>query len=274
MSNHRFIIFCVTAIAVVILSCGGRGDRRNDIILATTTSFQDTGLLDALVPMFENKSGYRVKAIAVGSGQALFIGKRGEADILLVHSPEAEEQFMKQGYGLERRPLMQSDFVIIGPHEDSARIRGLKSAPAAFRAIARAKSLFISRGDKSGTHMKEKRIWQEANIDPEHERWYQQTGMGMGQTIAIADEKRGYTLADRGTYLTLKKQIGLVILIEGCRELNNPYHVILVHPKTLPLINAEGARAFADFLGSPAAQHIIRTYGVEQFGQPLFHPMR
>jgi len=258
--------------AVSIFSCGG-SERRNDIILATTTSVQDTGLLDALVPTFEHTSGYRVKAIAVGSGQALFMGGRGEADILLVHSPEDEERFMKQGCGLERRPLMQSDFVIIGPPEDAARIRGLQSAAAAFSAIARTKSLFISRGDNSGTHNKEKRIWQEANIEPEHARWYQQTGMGMGQTIAIADEKRGYTLADRGTYLTLKKQISLVILLGGCRELKNQYHVILVHPQTLSLVNAKGARAFADFLESPSAQHIIRRYGVEQFGQPLFRPM-
>lgn len=274
MKSRISIIAGVAFIAMLSLSCGGRDEKRNDIILATTTSVQDSGLLDVLVPMFENKSGYRVKTIAVGSGQALFMGGRGEADILLVHSPEAEERFMKQGCGLERRPLMRSDFVILGQEEDPARIRGLKSAAKAFRAIARAKLPFISRGDNSGTHLKEKRIWQEADINPEGARWYQQTGMGMGQTIAIADEKRGYTLADRGTYLALKKQVSLVILVEDCRGLENQYHVILVNPNTLPLVNAEGARAFAAFLFSPAAQQIIRTYGVEQFGQPLFHPIR
>ena len=172
---------------------------QKNLILATTTSTQDSGLLDVLIPMFEKKTGYFVKTIAVGSGQAMTMGQKGEADVLLVHSPDAEKKFMAEGYGVNRLIVMHNDFVVIGPPADPAAIKGAKSTPEAFKKIAAAGSLFLSRGDNSGTHAKEKGIWKAAGIKPEGQKWYQQTGLGMGQTLNVAAEKKGYTLADRGT---------------------------------------------------------------------------
>jgi tungstate transport system substrate-binding protein len=245
---------------------------QKDIIFATTTSTQDTGLLDELIPVFEKKAGFMVKTIAVGSGQAMAMGERGEADVLLVHSPEAEEKFMKGGFGINRRIVMHNDFVILGPKEDTAKIRGLKSAFESFRKIASSQSLFISRGDNSGTHVKELKLWQQAGIDVEKKKWYQQTGLGMGQTLSVAEEKGGYTLCDRATYLALKKNIGLVVLVEGDRSLMNIYHVIQVNPGKFPKINAAGGRAFADFWVLPDTQKMIREFGIKKFGGILFHP--
>jgi tungstate transport system substrate-binding protein len=242
------------------------------IILATTTSTQDSGLLDVLLPIFEKETGYFVKTIAVGSGQAMTMGQKGEADVLLVHSPAAEKKFVAEGYGINRRLIMHNDFIIIGPPEDPAKIRGLKSSSEAFKKIASPKALFLSRSDKSGTHVKEMDIWKAAGIKPEGEKWYQQTGLGMGQTLNVAAEKKGYTLADRGTYLALKKSLGLDILVEGDAILLNIYHVIEVNPAKWPKVNAAGAKAFADFMVSKETQDIIRTFGVEKFGSPLFFP--
>lgn len=242
------------------------------IILATTTSIQDSGLLDVLIPIFEKETGYFVKTIAVGSGQAMAMGQKGEADVLLVHSPEEEERFVEDGYGINRRLVMHNDFVILGPPEDTAKIRGMTSASEAFKKIASQNALFISRGDNSGTHAKEKQIWNSAGINPEEKRWYQQTGLGMGQTLNVAAEKKGYTLADRGTYLALKKSLGLDILVEGDGILLNIYHVIQVNPAKWPEVNAEGGKRFADFMVSSQPQEIIRTFGVETFGSPLFFP--
>ena len=200
--------------------------QQKHIILATTTSTQDSGLLDVLIPIFEKKTGYFVKTIAVGSGQAMAIGQKGEADVLLVHSPDAEIKFVSQGYGINRRLIMHNDFIIVGPEKDPAGIKGIKSSVDSFKKIAKLNSLFISRGDNSGTHVKENVIWKESGIDPTKEKWYQQTGLGMGQTLNIASEKKAYTLADRGTYLALKKRLALGILVEGDSILLNIYHVI------------------------------------------------
>ncbi len=242
------------------------------IILATTTSTQDSGLLDVLIPIFEKDTGYFVKTIAVGSGQAMAMGQKGEADVLLVHSPSAERKFVAEGYGINRRIVMHNDFVIVGPPEDQAKIKGIKLASEAFKKIASARALFLSRGDKSGTHSKEMEIWKETGAKPEGERWYQQTGLGMGQTLSVASEKRGYTLSDRGTYLALKKNLGLNILVEGDAILLNIYHVIEVNPARWKKVNAIGAKAFADFMVSEKAQEIIKTFGVDRFGSPLFFP--
>ncbi len=242
------------------------------VILATTTSTQDSGLLDHLIPIFEKKTGYFVKTIAVGSGQAITMGQRGEADVLLTHSPEAEKKFVREGFGVNRRLVMHNDFIIVGTPEDPARIRGMKSAIESFKRIAQAKSLFLSRGDHSGTHTKEKEVWNLAGIKPEGERWYQQTGLGMGQTLNVTAEKKGYTLTDRGTYLALKKNLPLDILVEGDRILLNSYHVIEVNPTKWPKVNTAGAKAFADFMISKETQEIIRTFGVDKFGSPLFFP--
>jgi tungstate transport system substrate-binding protein len=246
--------------------------QQKTIILSTTTSTQDSGLLDVLIPIFEKKTGYFVKTIAVGSGQAMAMGQKGEADVLLVHSPTAEKKFVAEGYGINRRLIMHNDFIIVGPSEDSAKIKGLKLASEAFKKIASAKALFLSRSDKSGTHSKEMDIWKTSGIKPEGEKWYQQTGLGMGQTLNVTAEKKGYTLADRGTYLALKKNLGLDILVEGDAILLNIYHVIEVNPTKWPKVNVPGGKAFADFMVSNETQGIIKTFGVDKFGSPLFFP--
>jgi len=242
------------------------------IILATTTSTQDSGLLDVLLPIFEEKTDYFVKTIAVGSGQAMAMGQKGEADVLLVHSPEAEKKFIAEGYGINRRIIMHNDYVIAGPSEDPAKLKGMKSSLEALKKIASAKGLFLSRGDNSGTHAKEKAIWKAAGVNPEGEKWYQQTGLGMGQTLSVAAEKKGYTLADRGTYLSLKKNLGLDILVEGDAILLNIYHVIEVNPSKWPKVNTAGAKAFADFMVSKETQEVIKNFGVDKFGSALFFP--
>ena len=242
------------------------------IILATTTSTQDSGLLDVLIPIFEKKTGYMVKTIAVGSGQAMAMGERGEADVLLVHSPDAEKKFMEKGYGLNRMLVMHNDFIIVGPAADPAKIKEMKSSAEAFKKIAESQSLFMSRGDNSGTHAKEKAFWKAAGVSRAGQKWYQETGLGMGQTLGVAGEKKGYTLSDRGTYLSLKKNLGLEILCEGDPLLLNVYHVIEVNPAKWPKVNAAGAKAFADFIVSAEAQKVISTFGVDKFGSPLFFP--
>jgi tungstate transport system substrate-binding protein len=246
--------------------------QQKNIILATTTSTQDSGLLDVLIPMFEKKTGFFVKTIAVGSGQAMAMGQKGEADVLLVHSPAAEKKFVAEGYGVNRRLIMHNDFIVVGPGEDPAKIKGTKSTPDSFKKIAASGALFLSRADKSGTHTKEMGIWQAAGINPEGQKWYQQTGLGMGQTLNVASEKKGHTLADRGTYLALKKNLSLDILAEGDAILLNIYHVIEVNPAKFSKVNVAGGKAFADFMVSKEAQDVVKTFGVEKFGSPLFFP--
>ncbi|MBU2226413.1 MAG: substrate-binding domain-containing protein [Proteobacteria bacterium] len=248
------------------------GPAQKNLILATTTSTQDSGLLDVLIPIFEKKAGYFVKTIAVGSGQAMAMGQKGEADVLLVHSPVAEEKFMAEKSGVNRLIVMHNDFVVVGPSADPAAIKGSKTSSEAFKEIAAAGALFLSRGDNSGTHAKENEIWKAAGISPEGQKWYQQTGLGMGQTLNVASEKRGYTLADRGTYLVLKKNLGLEIQMEGDPLLLNVYHVIQVNPAKWPKVNAGGAKAFSDFMVSAEAQGIIKTFGVAKYGSSLFFP--
>ncbi len=245
---------------------------QKDIILATTTSTQDSGLLDLLVPRFEKQSGFRVKTIAVGSGQAMAMGQRGEADVLLVHSPEAERKFVAEGFGLQRRRVMHNDFIVVGPPADPAGIKATTSALEGFRRIVSASAPFVSRGDNSGTHAQEKKLWKAAGLNPEDQKWYQQTGLGMGQTLNVAAEKSAYTLADRGTYLALRKNLGLAILSEGDALLLNVYHVIEVNPTRFPKVNAAGAKAFGDFLLGKETQALIATFGLEKFGSPLFFP--
>jgi len=265
------LMLAVTAVLFISGTVSAHAGPRT-IILATTTSTQDSGLLDVLIPIFEKKTGYFVKTIAVGSGQAMAMGQKGEADVLLVHSPGAEKKFVAEGYGVNRRLIMHNDYIIVGHSEDPAKIKGMKSSSESFEKIASAKALFLSRGDHSGTHSKEKAIWKAAGINPEAERWYQQTGLGMGQSLSVTAEKKGYTLTDRGTYLALKKNLNLDILIEGDAILLNIYHVIEVNPARWLKVNAVGAKAFADFMISKETQDIIKTFGVDKFGSPLFFP--
>lgn len=246
--------------------------QQRNVILATTTSTQDSGLLDVLIPIFEKQTGYFVKTIAVGSGQAMAMGQKGEADVLLVHSPDAEKNFMAAGNGVQRRLVMHNDFIVVGPPADPAAVKTAKTSVESFKKIAQTNAVFMSRGDNSGTHSKEKAIWKAAAINPDGQKWYQQTGLGMGQTLSVAAEKKAYTLADRGTYLALKKNLGLDILNEGDALLLNVYSVIEVNPAKFKKINADGGKAFADFMVAKATQEIVGKFGVDKFGSPLFFP--
>ena len=241
------------------------------VILSTTTSTQDSGLLDLLVPLFQKRTGYTVKAISVGTGQALALAARGEADVCLVHAPDAEKKYVSEGLLLNRRLVMHNDFLIVGPAGDPARIKGLASAADALRRLAEAKITFVSRGDNSGTHQLEKKLWKEAELDPSG-AWYLQAGQGMGATLVIAWEKQAYSLTDRGTFLAFKKRVQLVPLVEKDRILLNIYSVLEPDPTKFPRINVAGGKAFADFMVSKEAQDIIRTFGTEKFGEPLFFP--
>jgi tungstate transport system substrate-binding protein len=242
-----------------------------DLLLVSTTSTQDTGLLDVLLPAFTTKTGYTVQLVAVGSGQALKIGEQGNADVILLHSPAAEKEFVANGFGVDRRLVMHNDFVIVGPASDPAGIRGEMPVDALKRIFA-SRTTFASRGDDSGTHVKELALWKKAGLDPTGEDWYIETGQGQGATLSIASEKDGYALTDRGTFLAYQSNVGLEILVEGDPFLLNVYHVITVNPEKYPKINLEGAKAFTDFVTSDEGQKIIAEFGVEKYGQPLFFP--
>ncbi|MRR57776.1 MAG: tungsten ABC transporter substrate-binding protein [Deltaproteobacteria bacterium] len=271
LKNITFSLITLAFAAFVAVPAQAAPAMKN-LILATTTSTQDSGLLDELLPVFEKSTGYFVKTISVGSGQAMKMGEKGEADVLLVHSPDAEKKFVAEGYGVNRRLVMHNDFIVLGPASDPAKIKGVKTTKDAMKKIADAGALFLSRGDNSGTHALEKKLWKGAGLNPEGQKWYQQTGLGMGQTLSVAAEKNGYTIADRGTYLSLRKNLGLDILLEGDASLLNIYHVIEVNPAKWPKVNAAGAKAFADFMVSKKAQAIIKTFGVKKFGGALFFP--
>jgi tungstate transport system substrate-binding protein len=271
MHRTKRILFPLLLLVLMSIAAPA-GAAPKSLILATTTSTQDSGLLDLLIPIFEKESGHFVKTIAVGSGQAMAMGKKGEADVLLVHSPDDEKKFMTEGFGVDRRLVMHNDFIIVGLASDPAKIRTAKTSAEAMKKISQSGSLFLSRGDNSGTHAKEKKLWKTAGINPEGQKWYQQTGLGMGETLNVAAEKKGYTLADRGTYLALKKRLGLEILMQGDPKLLNVYHVIEVNPAKWPKVNAAGAKAFGDFMVSKKTQDLIGTFGVDKYGSPLFFP--
>ncbi|RPI95613.1 MAG: tungsten ABC transporter substrate-binding protein [Spirochaetales bacterium] len=261
--------------AVAVLAAGTAlwaADRGKEVVLATTTSTLDSGLLDELIPVFQKKTGYFVKPIGVGSGQAMAMGERGEADVLLVHSPDAEKKFMDAGFGKNRRIVMHNDFVIVGPGKDPAGVKGSATVIDALKKVASTETLYITRADNSGTHAKEIKMWKSTGVDPKGKKWYHETGLGMGQTLSVASEKAGYTLSDRGTYLSMKKGLALAILREGDRDLLNIYHVIEVNEAKWPKVNAAGAKAFADFMVSAGAQRLVKKYGVAKYGAPLFFP--
>jgi tungstate transport system substrate-binding protein len=244
-----------------------------NLILATTTSTQDSGLLDVLVPLFQDQTGFTVQTVAVGSGQAMQMGTECNADVLLVHSPAAEKTFMDEGSGKERELVMHNDFIIVGPAADPAGIKGMSAADS-FKAIAAAEAPCVARADKSGTSTKELGIWKAAELDPAttNPAWYIETGQGMGASLTIASEKGAYTLTDRATYLANKDKLQLDILAEGEKALLNIYHVITVNPEKCAKNNYDGAVVFKDFMVSPATQEVIGQFGVEKFGQPLFTP--
>lgn len=264
------VLMSLALLLIALVACQS-GPKNTSIILATTTSTQDSGLLDALLPIFEEQTGYVVKTIAVGTGQALKMGEEGNADVLMVHAPASEIEFMDNGFGVDRLLVMHNDFVIVGPKEDPAQVQTATSIVAAFEKMASAQAVFVSRGDDSGTHKKELAIWKEANIAPSG-NWYIESGQGMGATLKIASEKDAYTLTDRATYFANLEILDLVILFEGDPQLLNVYHVIAVNPEKWPNVNREGAAAFSEFLVSDQGQAIIAEFGLVKFGQPLFFP--
>jgi tungstate transport system substrate-binding protein len=270
-----FASVVLAASLMVIAGCGGSGGNaieRSVLILATTTSTQDSGLLDEWVPMFEAENPYSVKVIAVGSGEAMSMGREGECDVMLVHSPAAEEEIVAEGFAVDRKAVMHNDFILVGPASDPAGVKGADTAKDAFsRIAAAAASEFISRGDESGTHTKELKIWDEAGIEPAG-AWYVESGKGMGDTLRIANEREAYTIADRGTYLSLKDSLELEVLSEGDPAYFNNYHVMNVNPEKYPDVNIEGSRAFNAFCVSREAQEFLNEFGVEKYGEPLFYP--
>lgn len=242
------------------------------LTLATTTSTRDSGLLDVLLPEFEEKTGIRVKAVAVGSGQALELGRRGDADVILSHAPEAEERFVAEGHSSARQLVMYNDFVLVGPAADPAEVSSADSVNAALQRVARHQAPFVSRGDRSGTHLKEQSLWRAAGLQ-KRGAWYIEGGSGMAETLRMASEKQAYTLADRGTFLSQRQQLDLRILISRDSQLHNPYAVLVVNPQKHPGVKSDEARRFAEFLQSPDVQARIASYGIEQFGEPLFFPL-
>jgi tungstate transport system substrate-binding protein len=245
--------------------------ERKDIILATTTSTQDSGLLDVLLPLFEKQTGYRVKTIAVGTGEALAMGKRGDADVLLAHAPAHEKEIVAEGFAVNRQVVMHNDFLIVGPEGDPAGIHGSDNGVESVTKIAKSRALFTSRGDNSGTHLREMSLWKAAAIETDGE-WYISSGQGMGAALLFAAHRDAYVLTDRGTYLSSKERTGLVPHVEGDPLFLNVYSVMQVNPERFPMVNHAGAKAFSEFIRGREAQEIIRGFGVEKFGQPLFIP--
>jgi tungstate transport system substrate-binding protein len=264
----RLLLVALTSLSLAMLAQA----QSNTVILSTTTSTQDSGLLDTLVPLFEKKTGLTVKTITVGTGQALALAARGEADVALVHAPSIERRYVEEGKMRNRRLVMYNDFVIIGPEDDPAKIKGMPKAVDALKRIAETQSRFVSRGDKSGTQVLEQGLWKRAGIEPKG-TWYIESGQGMGQTLGIANDRRAYTITDRGTWLAFQKRIRLPILVEKDKPLLNIYSVMEINPANGPRVNVAGGKAFADFMVAPETQILIRTFSVDKFGQPLFVPI-
>ena len=242
------------------------------VVVATTTSTQDSGLLDMLVPIFERKTGYTVKTASVGTGQALALAARGEADVALVHAPTLEKKYVAEGKLSNRRLVMYNDFVIAGPDTDPAKIKGEKTAAAALKKIAGAGARFVSRGDRSGTHILEQDLWKRAEVTPAAS-WYIESGQGMGATLGIANDRGAYVLTDRATLMAFGRRAALSIFVEGDRPLLNVYAVMEINPANGPRVNVAGGKAFADFMVAPETQAVIKTFGVDKYGQPLFVPI-
>lgn len=266
------MVAALVALVAVTASAVAQPRTSGTVILSTTTSTQDSGLLDVLVPVFERRTGYSVKTISVGTGQALALAARGEADVTLAHAPTLEKKYVAEGRMLNRRLVMYNDFVIAGPDADPARIRGEARAGVALTKIGAAGARFVSRGDSSGTHLLEQALWRAAGVAPAAP-WYVESGLGMGPTLTLAADQRAYTLTDRATFLAFARRLALVVMVEGDRPLLNVYSVMEVNPANGPRVNAAGGRAFADFLLSPATQEIIRTFGADTYGRALFVPI-
>ncbi len=270
------------SILLLLAAAVGCGPQEPEVLrLATTTSTADSGLLDAILPAFEEANNARVDVVAVGTGQAIELGEAGDADVILVHARAREDAFVAEGHGTERRDVMYNDFVIVGPADDPAGVVGMSSAAEALAAIAAAGAPFASRGDDSGTHTKEMSLWEAAGVTPDPAGgWYNSLGQGMGETLIFANEAGAYTMTDRGTFLSMRDNLPNLVVVVGGEsiadnadpKLLNPYGVIPVNPEKSEAINAELAQKFAEWLTSPEVQTMIGEFGVETFGQPLFYP--
>jgi len=265
-------VFVLLVVSAILISCSSVTPTNKELLLVSTTSTQDSGLLDVLLPAFTAKTGYKVQLVAVGSGQALKLGEQGNADVILLHSPAAEKEFMASGFGIDRRLVMHNDFVIVGPPSDPAALHTQPTLASVFKTIFSSTSTFVSRGDDSGTNVKELTLWKQAGEDPHGQPWYLETGQGQGVTLSVASEKSAYALTDRATYLAYQANINLKILVQGDPSLLNVYHVITVNPEKWPKINLAGAKAFADYITSPDGQKLIAGFGVDKYGQQLFFP--
>ena len=275
MNSQRIPLLPRTLLVALILISGCRHTATlgNKLTLATTTSTQDSGLLDVLIPKFKEQTGIDVQVVAVGSGQTLEIGRRGDADTLLTHAPAAEQKFMDEGWGQDRRPVMSNDFILVGPMSDPAATKGLTPITAAFSRIADQAVPFVSRDDESGTHQKEKEVWKNSGREPQGD-WYIHAGAGMAEVLRMAHEKQAYTLADRGTFLASRKDLELEILSERDSLLQNNYTVIITNKHKHPHVNAEAAQQFVDFLTSSSTKELIATFGVDKLGESLFYPQQ
>jgi len=274
MNSDRSFRRCLPALLIAVgvgLNGSAHGQVTRAVILATTTSTQDSGLLDSLVPRFEARCKCRVKTVAVGTGQALALGARGEADVVLVHAPALEKKYVREGTFINRRLVMVNDFILVGPPGDPAKLKGSATLSEAMGKLGSGKAPFASRADSSGTDILERSLWKSAGITPAGD-WYIEVGQGMGATLRIASEKEAYTLTDRGTYLALRPTLELETVFEGAPELLNVYHVMEPNPDVFPNTNPRGGRAFADFMVSPSTQALIGRFGVGRFGQALFRP--
>ncbi|MFQ5656077.1 MAG: substrate-binding domain-containing protein [Candidatus Methylomirabilales bacterium] len=272
MTRLRTLAFFGLLTSLMLLLATAWGEAAEGRLrVSTTTSTENSGLLAALIPPFEAKFRLQVDVIPVGTGKALKLAEGGDVDVTLVHAPSLEELFVKEGFGVNRRYVMYNDFVLVGPPHDPAGIKGAPDATSAFQGIAKAKALFISRGDRSGTHLKELSLWEKGRVTPSLP-WYLEAGRAMGAVLIIADQKRAYTLTDRGTYLAFRRKLELSILVEGDSALFNPYHVIAVNPARHPHVNYLNAMLLVGWLTSPEGQKIIGNFGTREFGRPLFVP--
>jgi tungstate transport system substrate-binding protein len=276
--RRPFAPFCLLILAALLTLSQGCGDSnskaagRRTLVLATTTSAQDSGILDEFVKRFEKQYPYNLKAVAVGSGSALFMGRNGDADVMLTHEPKAEEEFMAAGDGESIQKVMHNDFIIVGPASDPARIRGLKDSDEAFRRIAASGSTFVSRADASGTNAMEMTIWDRLGITPSGNGWYVETGQGMGEVLRIAEQKEAYTLSDRATFIVMREGLSLKMLVQGDPRLLNQYSVIVVNPNKSPRVNHQGALDFSAFLRSAETKRLIREFGWDHYHEHLFYP--
>jgi tungstate transport system substrate-binding protein len=272
MSLRKPLLGFILLLGFALFLLGNSAKCEESLTLTTTTSPQDSGLLEALIPPFETANKVKVKVIAVGTGQALEIARRGDADVVMVHALEMEKAFVKEGYGLARQPFMYDDFVIAGPANDPAKIRGEHSAVEAFRRIAQTQSPFMSRGDNSGTQVKELEIWHQAGIKPGGS-WYGEAGSGMAATLRVASEKQAYTLTDRPTLVVWQDKLALSLLAEGDPLLRNIYSVIVVNPQKHPGVKVALAKHFAAYLLSPSTGKIIADFGKAKYHQPLYYSL-